>query len=139
MTPLEEKLRQLSLSPMSRQLETTLTEAATKNRSAAATLERLADMELEAASVHKPAPSGSASWSVAVTDPNRNLRMGPRPCVGSMIRVYARTFEDLVNYGTGLARLRAASLATRVDIEKLPPIRLGCQYGILRGWNEEHS
>src|SRR6266852_2842258 len=48
MTPLEEKLNQLSLSTMSRQLETTLTEAAAKNLSAAATLEWLADMELEA-------------------------------------------------------------------------------------------
>jgi DNA replication protein DnaC len=48
MTPLEEKLNQLSLSTMSRQLETTLTEAAAKNLSAAATLDWLADMELEA-------------------------------------------------------------------------------------------
>src|SRR6202163_1129671 len=48
MTPLEAKLNQLSLSTMSRQLETTLTEAAAKNLSAAATLEWLADMELEA-------------------------------------------------------------------------------------------
>ena len=48
MTPLEQKLNQLSLSTMSRQLETTLTEAAAKNLSAAATLEWLADMELEA-------------------------------------------------------------------------------------------
>src|ERR1700728_1359684 len=47
MTPLEEKLNQLSLSTMSRQVETTLTEAAAKNLSAAATLEWLADMELE--------------------------------------------------------------------------------------------
>jgi hypothetical protein len=36
-TPLEQKLNQLSLSSMSRQLETTLTEAAAKNLSAAAT------------------------------------------------------------------------------------------------------
>jgi DNA replication protein DnaC len=50
MTPLEQKLNQLSLSTMSRQLETTLTEAATKNLSAAATLEWLADMEIEARS-----------------------------------------------------------------------------------------
>jgi DNA replication protein DnaC len=48
MTPLEEKLNQLSLSTMSHHLETTLTEAAAKNLSAAATLEWLADMELEA-------------------------------------------------------------------------------------------
>ena len=48
MTPLEEKLNQLSLSTMSRQVETTLTEAAAKNLSAAATLEWLADLELEA-------------------------------------------------------------------------------------------
>src|SRR5258708_12681630 len=48
MIPLEEKLNQLSLSTMSRQLETTLTEAAAKNLSAAATLEWLTDMELEA-------------------------------------------------------------------------------------------
>ena len=48
MTPLEQKLNQLSLSTISRQLETTLTEAAARNLSAAATLEWLADMELEA-------------------------------------------------------------------------------------------
>src|SRR5215475_1238037 len=50
MTPLEQKLDQLNLSTMSRQLETTLTEAAAKNLSAAATLEWLADMEIEARS-----------------------------------------------------------------------------------------
>ena len=50
MTPLEQKLNQLSLSTMSRQLETTLTEAAAKNLSAAAALEWLADMEIEARS-----------------------------------------------------------------------------------------
>jgi DNA replication protein DnaC len=48
MTPLEQKLNQLSLSTMSRQVETTLTDAATKNLSTSATLEWLADMELEA-------------------------------------------------------------------------------------------
>src|ERR1700687_4965928 len=48
MTPLEQKLNQLTLSTMSRQVETTLTEAAAKNLSASATLEWLADMELEA-------------------------------------------------------------------------------------------
>src|SRR5450432_2864995 len=45
---LPEKLDQLSLATMSRQLETTLSEAATKNLSVAATLEWLADVELEA-------------------------------------------------------------------------------------------
>src|SRR5262245_45952338 len=50
MTSLEQKLNQLSLSTMSRQLETTLTEAAAKSLSAAATLEWLADMEIEARS-----------------------------------------------------------------------------------------
>jgi DNA replication protein DnaC len=50
MTPLEQKLNQLNLSTMSRQLETTLTEAATKSLSAAATLEWLTDMEIEARS-----------------------------------------------------------------------------------------
>ena len=50
MAPLEQKLNQLTLSTMSRQLETTLTEAAAKNLSAAATLEWLADMEIEARS-----------------------------------------------------------------------------------------
>jgi DNA replication protein DnaC len=45
---LPEKLDQLSLATMSRQLETTLSEAATRNLSVAATLEWLADMELEA-------------------------------------------------------------------------------------------
>src|ERR1051326_8793948 len=48
MTPLEQKLNQLALSTMSRHVETTLTEAATKNLSVSATLEWLADMELEA-------------------------------------------------------------------------------------------
>ena len=50
MTPLEQKLNQLNLSTMSRHLETTLTEAAARNLSAAATLEWLADMEIEARS-----------------------------------------------------------------------------------------
>ena len=48
MTPLEQKLNQLTLSTISRQVETTLTEAAAKNLSLAATLEWLLDMELEA-------------------------------------------------------------------------------------------
>lgn len=48
MTPLEQKLNQLTLSTMSRQLETTLSEAAAKNLTIAAALEWLADMELEA-------------------------------------------------------------------------------------------
>jgi DNA replication protein DnaC len=48
MTPLEQKLNQLTLPTMSRQVETTLTEAAAKNLSVSATLEWLADMELEA-------------------------------------------------------------------------------------------
>src|ERR1041384_6381751 len=48
MTPLEQKLHQLTLATMSRQVETTLTEAAAKNLSVAATLEWLLDMELEA-------------------------------------------------------------------------------------------
>ena len=47
---LQQKLNQLNLSTMSRQLETTLTEAATKSLSAAATLEWLTDMEIEARS-----------------------------------------------------------------------------------------
>ena len=45
---LPEKLDQLSLSTMSRQLETTISEAATRNLSVTATLEWLADMEMEA-------------------------------------------------------------------------------------------
>jgi DNA replication protein DnaC len=48
MTPLEQKLQQLNLSAMSRQLEQTIAEAAARNMSVAATLEWLADMELEA-------------------------------------------------------------------------------------------
>jgi DNA replication protein DnaC len=48
MTPLEEKLQQLNLSAMSHQLEQTIAEAAAKNMSVAATIEWLADMELEA-------------------------------------------------------------------------------------------
>jgi DNA replication protein DnaC len=45
---LEEKLNRLSLSTMSRNLETTLSEAASRSLSPAATLEWLADMEIEA-------------------------------------------------------------------------------------------
>ena len=48
MTPLEQKLLDLNLTVMSHRLETTLSEAAGKNLSAAETLEWLADMELEA-------------------------------------------------------------------------------------------
>lgn len=50
MTPLAQKLNQLSLSTMSRQLEMTLTEAAARNLSAASTLEWLADLEIQARS-----------------------------------------------------------------------------------------
>ena len=45
---LPEKLDRLSLSTMSRQLETTISEAAARNLSVSATLEWLAVMELEA-------------------------------------------------------------------------------------------
>src|SRR5260370_33263575 len=48
MIPLQQKLLDLNLTVMSHRLETTLSEAAGKNLSAAATLEWLADMELEA-------------------------------------------------------------------------------------------
>ena len=48
MMPLAEKLDPLNLSTMSRQLEPTLSEAAGKNLSVAATLEQLVDLELEA-------------------------------------------------------------------------------------------
>src|SRR5213082_3316749 len=48
MIPLEQKLLDLNLTVMSHRLETTLSEAAGKNLSASATLEWLADMELEA-------------------------------------------------------------------------------------------
>jgi hypothetical protein len=48
MTPLQQKMNQLTLATMSRHVETTLTEAAAKNLSVSATLEWLADMELEA-------------------------------------------------------------------------------------------
>lgn len=48
MTPLEQKLRQLNLNAMSRQIETTVAEAAAKNLSMSATIEWLVDMELEA-------------------------------------------------------------------------------------------
>ena len=45
---LEQKLQQLNLAAMSHQIEQTIAEAAAKNLSVAATLEWLADMELEA-------------------------------------------------------------------------------------------
>jgi DNA replication protein DnaC len=48
MTALEQKLLQLSLHAMSRQAEQTIAEAAARNMSTSATLEWLADMELEA-------------------------------------------------------------------------------------------
>jgi DNA replication protein DnaC len=48
MTSLEQKLQQLNLQAMSRQAEQTIAEAAARNMSVAATLEWLADMELEA-------------------------------------------------------------------------------------------
>ena len=47
MTSLEEKLDRLNLKAMSRQIETTIAEAAARNLSVSATLEWLADMELE--------------------------------------------------------------------------------------------
>jgi DNA replication protein DnaC len=50
MNPLEQKLEQLSLTTMSRQLETSLAEATTRNLSFAQTLEYLVDRELEARS-----------------------------------------------------------------------------------------
>ena len=48
MTSLEQKLQQLNLTARSQQLEKTLAEAVTRNLSLAATLEALADLELEA-------------------------------------------------------------------------------------------
>ena len=48
MTPLEQKLQQLNLSAICHQVEQTPAEAAARNMSVAATLEWLADMELEA-------------------------------------------------------------------------------------------
>ena len=47
MTALEQKLQQLNLAAMSHQIEQTIADAAAKNMSVAATLEWLADMELE--------------------------------------------------------------------------------------------
>jgi DNA replication protein DnaC len=48
MIPLEQKLQQLNLKAMSHQIETTIAEAAARNLSVPATIELLADMELEA-------------------------------------------------------------------------------------------
>src|SRR3954468_213976 len=48
MTSLEQKLQQLNLAAMCHQIEQTIAEAAAKNMSVSATLEWLADMELEA-------------------------------------------------------------------------------------------
>src|SRR5712691_8065899 len=47
MIPLEQKLQQLDLKAMSRQIEATIAEAAARNLSVSATIELLADMELE--------------------------------------------------------------------------------------------
>jgi DNA replication protein DnaC len=48
MTPLEQKLQQLNLKAMSHQIETTIADAAARNLSVSATIELLADVELEA-------------------------------------------------------------------------------------------
>lgn len=48
MSSLEQKLQQLNLNVMSRQIETTLAESAARNLSVAATMELLVDQELEA-------------------------------------------------------------------------------------------
>jgi DNA replication protein DnaC len=50
MTPLHQKLSQLSLTAMSRQLDQTLADATARNRSFTETLESLADLELESRS-----------------------------------------------------------------------------------------
>jgi hypothetical protein len=47
MTPLEQKLQQLNLKAMSRQIEATIADAAARNLSVSATIELLADVELE--------------------------------------------------------------------------------------------
>jgi len=47
MTPLEQKLDQLNLKAMSRQIEATMAEASARNLSISATIELLADLELE--------------------------------------------------------------------------------------------
>jgi hypothetical protein len=47
MSPLQQKLQQLNLSAMSHHIETTIAEAAAKNLSVDATIEWLADLELE--------------------------------------------------------------------------------------------
>ena len=48
MTPLEQKLQQLNLKAMSRQIEATIADGAARNLSVSATIELLADIELEA-------------------------------------------------------------------------------------------
>jgi DNA replication protein DnaC len=48
MTPLEQKRQQLNLKAMSRQIETTIADAAARNLSVSATIELLADVELDA-------------------------------------------------------------------------------------------
>ena len=48
MTPLEQKLQQLNMKAMSRQIEMTISEAAARNLSVSATIELLADVELDA-------------------------------------------------------------------------------------------
>jgi hypothetical protein len=55
MTTLEHKRQQLSLVAMSHQLEQTIAEAVARNMSVAATLEWLADLELEARHVRATA------------------------------------------------------------------------------------
>ena len=48
MTPLEQKLQQLNLKAMSRQIETTIADAAARHLGVSATIELLADVELDA-------------------------------------------------------------------------------------------
>src|SRR5215470_12466666 len=83
MTPLEQKLNQLSLSTMSRQLETTLTDAAARNLSAAATMEWLADMEIEARSQRAIERRFRSSRLHAPTQHRRlSLPTSQEPCAG---------------------------------------------------------
>ena len=85
MTPLEQKLNQLNLSTMSRHLETTIAEAAARNLSVAATLEWLADMELEARQqprhrtpLQMRAPAGAAQHRRLSLPPSQDAACRPR-------------------------------------------------------------
>src|SRR5580658_3530104 len=81
MTSLEEKLDRLNLKAMSRQAEATIADAAARNLSVSATLELLADMELEVRHSHR-APLQVLASSVAAQHRRFSLPSPQEPHAG---------------------------------------------------------